>query len=103
MQGPLPMQNNVILVALVFAMLQHASNPFYILGTSYGLLSKYDNYTNFFLKIHQLWCIFCTKNLGMHHIGFFWVTKWQKFAPKNRCLRVGMAKQSTLYVGCGKH
>jgi hypothetical protein len=39
--NPLPMQNNVILVASVFAFLWHASNPLYILGTSYGLLSKY--------------------------------------------------------------
>jgi hypothetical protein len=80
------MQNNVILVASVFAMRRHASNPFYILATSCGLLSKYDNYTNIFLKIHQLWCIFGTKNLGMHHTGFSFVTKWQKFAPKTAIL-----------------
>jgi hypothetical protein len=97
------MQNNVSLVASVFAMLWHASNPFYILTTSYDLLSKYDNYSNFFLEIHQLWCIFCTKNLGMHYTGFSFVTKWQNFAPKNCCLRVGMVKQLPLYVGCGKH
>jgi hypothetical protein len=35
--------------------------------------------------------------------GFSFVTKWQNFAPKNCCLRVGMVKQLPLYVGCGKH
>jgi hypothetical protein len=57
---------------------------FYILATSYGLLSKYDNYTNLFPQNPPALVHFLQKkNLSMHHTRFSFVTNQvAKICPK---------------------
>jgi hypothetical protein len=50
------------------------------------LLPKYGNFTNVFLKISWLWCIFLTKVLCTSPAIFF-VAKWWNLSPKKIMLK----------------